>query len=37
MYIVSAAEVVISLIQMYEANYPEVLKRCFIINSKENT
>ncbi|KAJ6642069.1 SEC14-like protein 2 [Pseudolycoriella hygida] len=27
-----AAEVVISLIKMYEANYPEILKCCFIIN-----
>lgn len=29
---VSAAEVVISLIQMYEANYPEILKACYIVN-----
>ncbi|CAH1987338.1 unnamed protein product [Acanthoscelides obtectus] len=28
-----AAEVVISLIQMYEANYPEILKACYIINA----
>ncbi|XP_074026952.1 SEC14-like protein 2 isoform X2 [Leptinotarsa decemlineata] len=28
-----AAEMVISLIQMYEANYPEILKACFIINA----
>lgn len=28
-----AGEVVITLIQMYEANYPEVLKTCFIINA----
>lgn len=30
-----AAEVVISLIKMYEANYPEILKCCFIINGKK--
>lgn len=28
-----AAEVVISLLQMYEANYPEILKSCYIINA----
>lgn len=28
-----AAETVLALIQMYEANYPEVLKTCFIINA----
>lgn len=28
----SAAEVVISLIKSYEANYPEILKCCYIIN-----
>ncbi|XP_044755169.1 uncharacterized protein LOC123314116 [Coccinella septempunctata] len=28
-----AAEVVIQLIQMYEANYPEILKICYIINA----
>ncbi|XP_063238231.1 SEC14-like protein 2 [Bacillus rossius redtenbacheri] len=28
-----AGETVLSLIQMYEANYPEVLKTCFIINA----
>lgn len=28
-----AAEYVISLIQMYEANYPEILKACYIINA----
>ncbi|XP_060529229.1 SEC14-like protein 4 [Cylas formicarius] len=28
-----AAEMVISLIQMYEANYPEILKACYIINA----
>lgn len=28
----SAGEVVISAIQMYEANYPEILKMCYIIN-----
>lgn len=27
-----AAELVFSLLQMYEANYPEILKTCFIIN-----
>jgi hypothetical protein len=32
----TAAEVVISLIKMYEANYPEILKHCFIINGKVN-
>lgn len=29
-----AGEVIITLIQMYEANYPEILKTCFIINGK---
>lgn len=29
-----AGELVISLIQMYEANYPEILKECYIINGK---
>ncbi|XP_069672374.1 SEC14-like protein 4 [Periplaneta americana] len=28
-----AGEVVIALIQMYEANYPEILKACYIINA----
>ncbi|KAJ8918626.1 hypothetical protein NQ315_013132 [Exocentrus adspersus] len=28
-----AAELVISLLQMYEANYPEILKACYIINA----
>lgn len=28
-----AGELVITLIQMYEANYPEILKTCFIINA----
>ncbi|KAH0561878.1 SEC14-like protein 2 [Cotesia glomerata] len=28
-----AGEVIITLIQMYEANYPEILKTCFIINA----
>ncbi|XP_035908420.1 SEC14-like protein 2 [Anopheles stephensi] len=28
-----ASEVVISLIKMYEANYPEILKCCYIINT----
>ncbi|KAL1132543.1 hypothetical protein AAG570_010498 [Ranatra chinensis] len=27
-----AAELVISMLQMYEANYPEILKICYIIN-----
>lgn len=27
-----AAEVVISLIKIYESNYPEILKYCYIIN-----
>jgi len=31
---VSAGELVITFIQMYEANYPEILKMCFIINGK---
>ena len=30
----SAGELIISLIQMYEANYPEILKICYIINGK---
>lgn len=30
--VVSAAEAAISLIKMYEANYPEILKCCYIIN-----
>lgn len=29
-----AAEVVIALIKNYEANYPEILKYCYIINGK---
>ena len=29
-----AGEVVISLIKSYEANYPEILKSCYIINGK---
>lgn len=29
-----AAEVVISLIKSYEANYPEILKYCYIINGE---
>lgn len=29
----SAGEVVVSLIQMYEANYPEILKTCYIVNA----
>ncbi|XP_075220520.1 SEC14-like protein 2 isoform X3 [Lycorma delicatula] len=28
-----AGEVVLSLVQMYEANYPEILKNCYIINA----
>ncbi|VVC28031.1 GOLD domain,CRAL/TRIO, N-terminal domain,CRAL-TRIO lipid binding domain [Cinara cedri] len=28
-----AAELVINLLQMYEANYPEILKSCFAINA----
>ncbi|XP_066596656.1 SEC14-like protein 2 isoform X2 [Prorops nasuta] len=28
-----AGEVIITLIQMYEANYPEILKICYIINA----
>lgn len=28
-----ASEVIITLIQMYEANYPEILKACYIINA----
>ncbi|KAJ1530745.1 hypothetical protein ONE63_005600 [Megalurothrips usitatus] len=28
-----AGEVVVSLLQMYEANYPEILKNCYIINA----
>ncbi|XP_053987885.1 SEC14-like protein 2 isoform X2 [Hylaeus volcanicus] len=28
-----AGEVVLTLIQMYEANYPEILKTCYIINA----
>lgn len=30
----SAGEVVLTLIQMYEANYPEILKTCYIINGR---
>lgn len=26
------AEVIISMVKMYEANYPEILKFCYIIN-----
>lgn len=29
-----ATELVILLLQFYEANYPEILKVCFIINGK---
>lgn len=29
-----AAELVITLLQLYEANYPEILKICYIINGK---
>ncbi|KAM0733131.1 SEC14-like protein 2 [Formica fusca] len=28
-----AGELILTLIQMYEANYPEILKTCFIINA----
>lgn len=28
-----AGEVVVALLQMYEANYPEILKACYIINA----
>lgn len=28
-----AAEIAISLVQLYEANYPEILKQCYIINA----
>ncbi|PNF14249.1 hypothetical protein B7P43_G12208 [Cryptotermes secundus] len=28
-----AGEVVVALVQMYEANYPEILKACYIINA----
>lgn len=31
----SVAEVVIQMIKMYEANYPEILKFCYIINGNE--
>lgn len=34
MCFVAAGEVVLSLVQMYEANYPEILKNCYIINGK---
>lgn len=30
-----AAEIVVSLVQMYEANYPEILKACYIINGNK--
>jgi len=30
----AAGEVVVALLQMYEANYPEILKVCYIINGK---
>lgn len=33
---VTAGELIITLIQMYEANYPEILKMCFMINGKFN-
>lgn len=29
-----AAELVFTLLQIYEANYPEILKICFIFNGK---
>lgn len=28
------AEVIISMIKMYEANYPEILKFCYIVNGE---
>lgn len=31
-----AAELVFTLLQIYEANYPEILKICFIFNGKSN-
>lgn len=34
--IIAAGELVITFIQMYEANYPEILKMCFLINGKFN-
>jgi hypothetical protein len=30
----AAGELVVALLQMYEANYPEILKACYIINGK---
>lgn len=27
-----AGELVVALVRMYEANYPEILKACYIIN-----
>lgn len=29
-----AAEYIFAIIQMYEANYPEILKACYIINGR---
>lgn len=29
-----AAELVFTLLQIYEANYPEILKVCFIVNGE---
>lgn len=29
-----AAELVFTLLQIYEANYPEILKICFIVNGE---
>lgn len=29
-----AGELVVTLLKMYEANYPEILKACYIINGK---
>lgn len=31
-----AGEVIIAMIRMYEANYPEILKCCYIINGMYN-
>jgi hypothetical protein len=30
----AAGEVIVALLKMYEANYPEILKACYIINGK---
>lgn len=31
----AAGELVIQMLQMYEANYPEILKACYIINGED--